>query len=88
MPAKRTGRPPKAWTTELNTPEAPPCFRGFSFQKGGNLLQLSEVRRLSSVVEHFHGKEGVSSSSLEGGSIFVSNTSHNPVFMLELIRLQ
>lgn len=24
--------------------------------------------RLSSVVEHFHGKEGVSSSSLEGGS--------------------
>lgn len=25
-------------------------------------------RRLSSVVEHFHGKEGVSSSNLEGGS--------------------
>ena len=27
------------------------------------------TRRLSSVVEHFHGKEGVSSSNLEGGSM-------------------
>ena len=29
---------------------------------------LYMTRRLSSVVEHFHGKEGVSSSNLEGGS--------------------
>ena len=27
------------------------------------------ICRLSSVVEHFHGKEGVSSSNLEGGSM-------------------
>ena len=30
---------------------------------------LYMTRRLSSVVEHFHGKEGVSSSNLEGGSM-------------------
>lgn len=30
------------------------------------------LRRLSSVVEHFHGKEGVSSSNLEGGSKFIT----------------
>ena len=30
---------------------------------------LCMTRRLSSVVEHFHGKEGVSSSNLEGGSM-------------------
>ena len=36
-----------------------------------NLLKYHVVCRLSSVVEHFHGKEGVSSSSLEGGSIFI-----------------
>ncbi len=29
--------------------------------------------RLSSVVEHFHGKEGVSGSNPEDGSIFVIN---------------
>ena len=32
--------------------------------------KIIEGCRLSSVVEHFHGKEGVSSSNLEGGSIF------------------
>lgn len=34
------------------------------------VLPLCAVRRHSSVVEHFHGKEGVPSSSLGVGSIF------------------
>ena len=34
---------------------------------------LYMTRRLSSVVEHFHGKEGVSSSNLEGGSMRRNN---------------
>ena len=47
--------------------------------RGASRLNLARVYakiiegcRLSSVVEHFHGKEGVSSSNLEGGSIFYS----------------
>ena len=39
------------------------------------------ICRLSSVVEHFHGKEGVSSSNLEGGSIRKNKTRRGLFFI-------
>ena len=43
------------------------------------------TRRLSSVVEHFHGKEGVSSSNLEGGSMreIKKESSKNSIFIFK-----
>ena len=44
------------------------------------------TRRLSSVVEHFHGKEGVSSSNLEGGSMKRNKkkeSSKNSIFIFK-----
>lgn len=38
------------------------------YDLSANGVQSSAPRRLSSVVEHFHGKEGVSGSSPEDGS--------------------
>ena len=48
---------------------------------------LYMTRRLSSVVEHFHGKEGVSSSNLEGGSMKRNkNKERSDSFLFRRIR--
>ena len=59
------------WLARLTVNQVP-YGRGGSSPSSSTIMTLRKpFCRLSSVVEHFHGKEGVSSSSLEGGSSII-----------------